>query len=98
MVDVAQDFAAGSLGLAAVDFTRNGYERDWDAEQAAAAVHASHPLDSAWAFCEDDEELAAQWRALEHLAARHARPQGVGAVPGPGLRLSRAPRARPRRC
>jgi hypothetical protein len=69
MVDVAQDFAAGSLGLAAVDFTRNGYEGGWNAEEAAAAVHASHPLGSAWAFCEDDEEMAAQWRSLEHLSA-----------------------------
>ena len=69
MVDVAQEFAAGSLGLAAVDFSRNGYEGGWNAEEAAAAVHASHPLGSAWAFCEDDEEMAAQWRSLEHLAA-----------------------------
>ncbi len=67
MVDVARDFAAGSLGLAAVDFSRNGYEGVWDASQAAAVVHASHPLGSAWAFCEDDEVLAAQWRSLEWL-------------------------------
>jgi hypothetical protein len=69
MVDVAQEFAAGSLGLAAVDFTRNGYEGGWNADEAAAAVHASHPLGSAWAFCEDDEAMAAQWRSLEHLPA-----------------------------
>ncbi len=69
MVDVAQELAAGSLGLAAVDFARNGYEGVWDAEEAAAVVHASHQLDSAWAFCEDDEEMAAQWQALEHLPA-----------------------------
>ena len=68
MVDVAQQFAAGSLALAAVDFTRNGYEGGWNAEEAAAVVHASHPLGSTWAFSEDDEEMAAQWRALEHLA------------------------------
>jgi hypothetical protein len=68
MVDVAQEFAAGSLGLAAVDFSRNGYEGGWNATEAAAVVHASHPLGSAWAFCEDDEEMAAQWRSLEHLA------------------------------
>jgi hypothetical protein len=29
MVAVARRFAAGSLGLAAVDFERNGYTRDW---------------------------------------------------------------------
>lgn len=68
MVDVAQEFAAGSLGLAAVDFTRNGYEGGWNAAEAAAVVHASHPLGSTWAFCEDDEAMAAQWRSLEHLA------------------------------
>ncbi len=67
MVDVAQEFAAGSLGLAAVDFTRNGYEGEWNAAEAAAVVHASHQLDSTWAFCEDDEEMAARWRSLEHL-------------------------------
>ena len=31
-------------------------------------MHASHGLDSAWAFSEDDEEMAAQWRSLEHLS------------------------------
>ena len=32
-------------------------------------MHASHPLGSTWAFSEDDGEMAAQWRALEHLAS-----------------------------
>lgn len=69
MVEVAQELAHGSLGLAAVDFARNGYEGEWNAEEAAAVIHSSHPLESAWAFCEDDPELAAQWQSLEHLPA-----------------------------
>ena len=40
MVDVAREFAAGSLGLAAVDFERNGYTSTWGAADAAA-LHTS---------------------------------------------------------
>ena len=57
------------VASAAVDFTRTGYEVGWNAEEAAAVVHASHPLGSTWAFSEDDGEMAAQWRALEHPAS-----------------------------
>ena len=89
MVDVAQEFAAGSLGLAAVDFTRNGYEGGWNAAEAAAVVHASHQLDSTWAFCEDDEEMAAQWAIPRAPGAGRTRPEGLGDVPGPWLRLPR---------
>jgi hypothetical protein len=67
MVDVARDFAAGSLGLAVVDFQRNGYTWTWDEHQAAATVHASCDL-GPWEFCFDDAELSARWAALEHLA------------------------------
>ena len=95
MVDVAQKFAAGSLALAAVDFTRNGYEVGWNAEEAAAVVHASHPLGSTWAFSEDDEEMAAQWRRPRASRVRLARPQGLGAVPGPGFCVSGHPRLGP---
>ncbi|HVT42398.1 MAG TPA: hypothetical protein VHD39_05395 [Acidimicrobiales bacterium] len=68
MVDVARDFAAGSLDLAVHDFTRNGYEGIWNEEESAAAVHSSAVLHDAWAFSEADPALAARWAALEHLA------------------------------
>jgi hypothetical protein len=67
MVDIAREFAHGSLGLAAHDFIRNGYEGTWNAEESAAATHSSHQLTQAWEFSVDDPELAAQWAALESL-------------------------------
>lgn len=67
MVRVAGEFAHGSLGLAAVDFVRNGYEGTWNEEASTAAVHSSHVLQDAWEFAVNDPELAAQWAALEHL-------------------------------
>jgi hypothetical protein len=67
MVKVAQDFAAGSLGLAAFDFERNGYRRTVDAEVAATAVHDSRVLGEVWDFSVNDPALAAQWEALGSL-------------------------------
>ncbi len=67
MVRVAGEFAHGSLGLAAVDFVRNGYEGTWNEEASSAAVHSSRVLHDAWEFSVADPELAAQWAALEHL-------------------------------
>jgi hypothetical protein len=69
LVDVAREFAHGSLGLAAHDFIRNGYEGTWSAEESAAAVHSSRQLGGAWEFSVNDPELAAQWAALEGLPA-----------------------------
>jgi hypothetical protein len=66
MLDVAEDFAAGSIGLAVVDFQRNGYTGAWDPHHAAAVVHASTDL-GAWDFALDDDELARRWSALELL-------------------------------
>jgi hypothetical protein len=67
LVDVAREFAHGSLGLAAHDFIRSGYEGTWNAEESAAAVHSSRQLGEAWEFSVNDPELAAQWAALESL-------------------------------
>jgi hypothetical protein len=66
MLSVAQGFAEGQAGLAAVDFDRNGYTSDWSAERADQ-LHTSQELTDAWAFAEDDPELAATWTALESL-------------------------------
>jgi hypothetical protein len=67
MVEVADRFAAGSLGLAAVDFERNGYTADWHPEDARV-LHTSRALASAWEDAASDPALVARWRALEDLA------------------------------
>ena len=67
MVQVAREFAAGSLGLAAFDFTRNGYEGTWDAQESGASLHSSRVLHDAWEFSLHDPALAARWAALETL-------------------------------
>jgi hypothetical protein len=69
MVRVAREFAHGSLGLAALDFTRSGYEGTWSEEESTTIVHSSRVLHDAWEFSVNDPELAARWAALEHLAA-----------------------------
>ncbi|MGZ4728559.1 MAG: hypothetical protein ACXWB2_12630 [Acidimicrobiales bacterium] len=66
MLEVAQRFASGSLGLAAIDFERNGYTSEWHAEDAHA-LHTSSELASAWDASCDDPELAARWAALGDL-------------------------------
>ena len=67
MVQVAREFAAGSLVLAAHDFTRNGYEGTWNEEESAAFLHSTRVLHDAWEFSVHDPELAARWGALETL-------------------------------
>ena len=61
-------FASGSLGLAALDFDRNGYTSTWSAEDAHA-LHTSTELAQAWDTATHDPPLAAQWEALEASAA-----------------------------
>jgi hypothetical protein len=66
MLEVAGRFADGSLGLAAVDFERNGYTADWHPEDARV-LHTSRELSSAWEASAGDLALAEQWSALEAL-------------------------------
>jgi len=66
MLEVAARFADGSLGLAAVDFERNGYTADWHPEDARV-LHTSRELSSAWEASAGDLALAEQWTALEAL-------------------------------
>lgn len=66
MLGLARRYAEGSLGLAEVDFERNGYTADWSPERQAA-LHTSTTLEEAWQLAVGDEELAARWRALEQL-------------------------------
>jgi hypothetical protein len=66
MIEVAQRLASGSLGLAAMDFERNGYTSTWHAD-AAAELHTSAELHAAWDLAVADPGLAARWAALEGL-------------------------------
>jgi hypothetical protein len=66
MIRVARELAAGSLGLAAVDFQRNGYTQHWD-PAARGELHASRELHDAWEAAADDPGLAARWLALADL-------------------------------
>jgi hypothetical protein len=66
MLEVAREFAAGTLGLAALDFDRNGYTADWLPEHQTA-LHTTTPLAEAWQQSCHDEDLAARWCALERL-------------------------------
>jgi hypothetical protein len=66
MVEVAQRFAAGQLGLAAFDFQRNGYTSEWSPERSAA-LHTSAALQDAWSQTVNDAALAEQWTELGHL-------------------------------
>ena len=68
MIPVARRFASGSLGLAAVDFERNGYTATWHTEDARS-LHTSTEIREAWDAAVNDPELAARWAALEHLPA-----------------------------
>jgi hypothetical protein len=66
MIPVAQEFARGSLGLAAFDFERNGYTSAWHPDDAGA-LHTSRELATAWEASVNDPVLAARWAALEEL-------------------------------
>jgi hypothetical protein len=68
MIGVARRFATGSLGLAAIDFERNGYTADWQADDASE-LHTSTELASAWEASVDDPALARRWAELESLPA-----------------------------
>jgi hypothetical protein len=66
MLTVAREFASGSLGLAAIDFERNGYGSDWGADgQSRLKSHAA--LGGPWDVVPNDPVLAGRWRALEDL-------------------------------
>lgn len=66
MIVVARRYAEGSLGLAAVDFERNGYTAGWD-ESRAEVLGTSAARDDAWGLAVDDPALADRWRSLADL-------------------------------
>ena len=63
LIGVARRFASGSLGLAAIDFERNGYTAEWRSD-SASALHTSKELATAWDLAVDDHELAGRWAEL----------------------------------
>lgn len=67
MLRVARRYAQGNLGLALIDFERNGYTADW-APEHAAQLHTSRVLDDAWQQVGNDPALARRWRDLEQCA------------------------------
>lgn len=67
MLAVARSFADGQVGMAAVDFDRNGYAAGWNPDQAEV-LHASG-LDQAWQSSTDDPDLARRWSGLGDLPA-----------------------------
>ena len=64
MLRVAHDCATDHLGLAMIDFERNGYTSEWDPD-GEAQIHTSHALMHAWDPDDDDPDLAARWTGLE---------------------------------
>ena len=66
LIGVARMFASGSLGLAAIDFERNGYTSEWRAD-SASELHTSKELATAWDLAVDDPELAGRWSDLGRL-------------------------------
>jgi hypothetical protein len=65
MLRLARDYAKGNLGLAMIDFERNGYTENWDVAQHEA-LHTSDALEQAWELCVNDAVLAGRWAALEN--------------------------------
>jgi hypothetical protein len=63
MIDVAKDCATGNLGLALIDFERNGYRGA--GENGHDPLHTRRALDAAWELDVDDSALFARWAALE---------------------------------
>ena len=66
LIGVARRFASGSLGLAAIDFERNGYTSEWQSD-SASALHTSKELATAWDLAVDDHELAGRWSELGQM-------------------------------
>jgi hypothetical protein len=67
MLRVAHRYASGSLGLALIDFNRNGYTAEWSPERSTQ-LHTAKALDEAWEMAPHDPALAARWAALEGCA------------------------------
>ena len=67
MLHVADEYASGALGLALVDFDRNGYTANWDPDHVQF-LHATAGLSAPWEEVATDPALAARWASLEGCA------------------------------
>jgi len=67
LLHLADRYAAGALGLALVDFDRNGYTANWDPDHVQF-LHTTAELDAPWEEVPRDPDLAARWAALEDCA------------------------------
>jgi hypothetical protein len=63
MIDIAKECATGNLGLALIDFERNGYRGT--GESGHDPLHTRRALDAAWELDVDDPALSARWASLE---------------------------------
>src|SRR5581483_1781457 len=68
MLEVADRYAAGAMGLALVDFNRNGYTADWNPEHVQY-LHATADVAAPWDVATHDETLAARWTSLADCAS-----------------------------
>jgi len=66
LLDTVRSLSSTHAALAATDFERNGYTRDWS-EERCRVLHAHRRLAHGWDPDEDDDELAAMWDALGDL-------------------------------
>ncbi len=64
LLGTVEAFATSDRALAAVDFERNGYTKDWSDDRSSAL----HSDASGWEQADSDEALADRWRALADLA------------------------------
>ncbi len=63
LLGAVEAFANSDRALAAVDFERNGYTKDWNDDRSEAL----HSDASGWEQADDDPALADKWRALATL-------------------------------
>ena len=78
--------ASGSLGIALIDFERNGYSATWSDEDMSH-LHASSALKAGWKFDVDDEALGGALVEFGKLPAGIAGKRRLRVLPVPWLQL-----------
>ena len=89
MLAVAQGFASGQLGLAAVDFERNGYTSDWSPERAQS-LHTSSGVGGGLGAVGRRPRAGRPLGRPGGSPGRDPRVVGCGSSTGPGGSPSRA--------
>jgi hypothetical protein len=67
LLGLADRYASGALGLALVDFDRNGYTADWHPDHVEF-LHTTAELYAPWEEVAKDPALVSRWCALEDCA------------------------------